>query len=215
MFLWSDEAQEFVNSYDGQFLGLCRDSRCCVVYLTQSLPTYYSKMGGSTAREDAQTLVGKFTTRVYGANLCPDTNEYASRVIGKVLTRRKNGSRGKADNFNIGMNTGESENSGSSFNSGSSSSYQGGRGNHGSNSGSGNSSGQGSNWGANKGRGTSRNENEGYSESMEYAIEPGDFARRLKTGGPQNGNIVTAIWFQSARKFNASGTNWMLVRFKQ
>jgi TraM recognition site of TraD and TraG len=215
VFLWSDEAQEFVNSYDAQFLSLCRGSRCCVVNLTQSLPTYYSKMGGSTPREDAQALVGKFMSHIYGANSCPDTNEYASRVIGKVLTRRRNSSRGRAENFNIGMSTGETENSGSSFNSGSSSSYAGGRGNHGSNSGSGHSSGEGSNWGANKGRGTSRNENEGYSESMEYAIEPGDFARLLKSGGPQNNNIVTAIWFQTGRKFSASGTNWMLVRFKQ
>jgi uncharacterized membrane protein YgcG len=217
LYLWSDEAQEVVTSYDGQFLGLCRGSRTCVVYLTQSLPTYYSKMSGSTPREDAQALVGKFMTHIYGANSCPDTNEYASRVIGKVITRRKNRSRGKADNFNIGMNTGESENSGSSFNSGSSANSSGGRGgsSHGSNSGSGRSSGEGSNWGANKGRGTSRNENEGYSESMEYAVEPGDFARMLKSGGPQNNNIVTAIWFQTARTFEASGTNWMLVRFKQ
>jgi hypothetical protein len=215
IFLWSDEAQEFVNSYDGQFLSLCRGSRCCVVYLTQSLPTYYSKMGGTTARDDAESLVGKFMSHVYGANSCPITNEYASRVIGKVLTRRRNSSRGRADNFNIGMNTGESENSGSSFNHGSSASSSGGRTNAGSNSGSGYNSGQGSNWGANKGRGTSHNESEGYSESMEYAVEPGFFARSLQTGGPQNNNIVTAIWFQTGRKFNASGTNWMLVRFKQ
>jgi TraM recognition site of TraD and TraG len=217
LFLWSDEAQEFVNSYDAQFLSLCRDSRCSVIYLTQSLPTYYSKMGGSTPREDAQALVGKFAGHLYGANSCPETNDYASRVIGKVVTRRKNRSRGTADSFNIGMNTGESENNGSSFNSGSSSNSAAGRGSssHGSNSGSGHSSSEGSNWGANKGRGTSRNENEGYSESMEFAIEPGDFARMLKTGGPENANIVTAIWFQTARTFEATGTNWMLVRFKQ
>jgi hypothetical protein len=216
VFLWSDEAQEFVNSYDGEFLGLCRDSRCCVVYLTQSLPTYYSKMGGSTARDDAEALIGKFITHVYGGNSCPVTNEFASRVIGKVLTRRRNGSQGRAENFQLGMNTGESENSGSSFNHGSSASSGNGRGSsHGSNAGSGYNSGSGSNWGANKGRGTSHNQSEGYSESMEYAVEPGYFARSLKTGGPQNNNIVTAIWFQTGRKFNASGTNWMLVRFKQ
>ena len=43
--LWSDEAQETVTSYDGEFQSLCRGSKCCTVYLTQSLPTYYSKNG--------------------------------------------------------------------------------------------------------------------------------------------------------------------------
>lgn len=217
IFLWSDEAQETVAPYDGEFLGLARESKCCTVYLTQTLPTYFAKIGGDNPRDAALALAGKFKTHVFCANQCPETNEFASRMIGKVLTRRKNRSRGTSDSFNIGMNTGESENSGSSFNSGSSSNSSGGRGgsSHGANSGSGHTSGEGSNWGANKGRGTSHNENEGYSESMEFAIEPGDFARMLKTGGPQNGNIVTAIWFQAGRVFKASGTNWMLARFKQ
>jgi hypothetical protein len=50
---------------------------------------------------------------------------------------------------------------------------------------------------------------------MEYAVEPGDFARVLQTGGPQNNNIVSAIWFQAGRMFKASRTNWLLARFKQ
>jgi hypothetical protein len=51
---------------------------------------------------------------------------------------------------------------------------------------------------------------------MEYAIEPGDFARILKTGGSKaNGNRVTGIWFQGGRIFKASGTNFMLEAFKQ
>ena len=50
---------------------------------------------------------------------------------------------------------------------------------------------------------------------MEYAIEPGFFGRGLKTGGPQNGNEVTGIWFQGGRVFEASGTNFLLGRFKQ
>jgi hypothetical protein len=50
---------------------------------------------------------------------------------------------------------------------------------------------------------------------MEYAIEPGDFARCLKTGGKPNGNLVTGIWFQGGRIFAASGSNFMLEEFKQ
>jgi hypothetical protein len=77
------------------------------------------------------------------------------------------------------------------------------------------SSSGGNNWGHTRGQGTSQSENHGYSESMEYVIEPGDFARILKTGGKQNNNLVTAVWFQSGRVFNASGSNVLLETFKQ
>jgi hypothetical protein len=50
---------------------------------------------------------------------------------------------------------------------------------------------------------------------MEFAIEPGDFARILKTGGKQNGKRVTGVWFQSGRVFKATGTNMMLETFAQ
>ena len=108
------------------------------------------------------------------------------------------------------MSAGSNESSGMSSSSGSSW----GQG-YSTNAGSASNSGSGSNWGDNRGRGKSENVSRGYSESMEYAIEPGDFARMLKTGGRENGNEVTGIWFQAGRKFKASGTNWLLARFKQ
>ena len=83
------------------------------------------------------------------------------------------------------------------------------------NSGGGNTSGTGNNWGSSRGHGSGKNVNRGYSESMEYAIEPGDFARILQCGGPQNNNEVTGIVFQTSRVFNASGTNYLLARFRQ
>jgi TraM recognition site of TraD and TraG len=216
VFSFSDEAQETVNSYDGEFLSMCRESRCCVTYLTQSLPTYYAKMGGDNPRDAAHALVGKFNTHVYCSNACAETNEYASRTIGKVTTRRGNYSTGTSKSTNEGMTAGANENSGYSSNSGHSSTSPFGFGSNANfNSGSGHNSGSGSNWGSNRGRGTSENVSRGYSESIEYAIEPGDFARMLKTGGKPNGNRVTGIWFQGGRIFKASGNNFMLETFKQ
>jgi hypothetical protein len=215
VFLWSDEAQETVSSYDAEYQSICRGSKACTVYLTQSLPTYYAKLGGDNPRDAAHALVGKFMTHIYHSNACPDTNEYASRVIGKIIRRRGNYSSGSSQSVNLGMNTGNSENSGSSWNFGHSSGSSSGHGNSSSNSGSGHTTGTGTNWGENRGRGTSENVSRGYSESMENAIEPGDFARILKTGGRQNGNQVTGIWFQGGRVFRASGTNMMLETFKQ
>jgi hypothetical protein len=50
---------------------------------------------------------------------------------------------------------------------------------------------------------------------MEYAIEPGDFARFLKTVGEQNGYEVTGVWFQGGRIFRNTGTNHFVARFRQ
>lgn len=211
VFLWSDEAQETVSSYDFEFQSLCRASKCCTVYLTQSLPTYYAKIGGDNPRDAAHALVGKFMTHVYGSNSCPETNDFAARTIGKVVRRRANYSNGTSRSVNIGMNAGSNENHGSSDNYGSSYGGQSTSMNHGS----GSTSGSGNSWGQTKGRGTSRNESRGYTESMEFAIEPGDFGRILQTGGPANGNIVSAVWYQAGRVFEETGTNWLLARFRQ
>jgi len=218
LFLWSDESQETVAPYDGEFLGLARESKCCTVYLTQTLPTYFAKIGGDNPRDAALALAGKFKTHVFCTNSCPETNEFASRMIGKVLTRRANYSEGNSESVNEGMSSGESENRGRSHNSGGSWSASAGMQasrTHGSNSGFGSTSGTGNNWGSNRGRGTSQNRNRGYSESMEPAIEPGDFARCLKTGGPQNRNRVTAVWFQAGRIFKATGRNFLVAEFEQ
>lgn len=218
LFLWSDEAQETCAPEDGAFLGLTRSSKCAVVYLTQNLPKYFSKIGGDTPRDAAEGLVNTFSTHIYHSNPCPTTNEFASRMLGKVLKRRANHSTGSSTSHSVGMNSGRNDNKGHSSNSGSSYSAASGMGNHashGGNYGSGSTSGSGSSWGDTRGRGTSESETTGYSESMESAMEPGDFARLLKNGGRANGGIVTGIWFQSGRKFNSTGTNFMLGRFKQ
>jgi len=210
VFLWSDEAQETVNSYDGEFLSMCRGSKCCVTYLTQSLPTYYAKMGGDNPRDTAHALVGKFNTHIYHSNACQETNDFAARTLGRVLTRRGNYSTGNSESVNVGMSAGSNENTGSSSSHG----YSSGQGHGGLNSNSGSSSGSGSNWGSSQGRGTSRNVSQGYNEAMEYAIEPGAFGRILKNGGRQNRNQVTGIWYQGGRIFS-SGSNFTLEAFRQ
>lgn len=217
VFLWSDEAQETVSSYDGEYQSMCRGSKACTVYLTQSLPTYYARIGGDNPRDAAHALVCKFMTNVFHSKGCAETNEYASRTIGKVMKRHGNYSAGSSRNVNFGMSEGSSESSGTSSSHGfSSSSSSAGQGSSsGSNSSYGTTSSKGSNWGSSRGQGMSRNVSRGYSESMEYAIEPGDFARMLQTGGKQNRYRVTGVWFQAGRVFQVTGTNMLLETFAQ
>ncbi|HEV7659323.1 MAG TPA: hypothetical protein VGO55_05710 [Allosphingosinicella sp.] len=220
VFLWADEAQYFINSFDAEYLSTCRGSRACTVFLSQSLPTFYATIGGEHPRERVQHLLGNFATKIWHSNSCAETNRWAAETIGQVVKRRANFSEGEGTSSNHGMNMGEGSNWGTQSSSGgtvgSSSSSQGGSSsNSGSSWSSGGSQGENDSQGRNRGYGSSSNISQGYSEQMGYVLEPGDFGRILKTGGPANGNRVSAIWYQAGRRFQQSGGNSMLAEFVQ
>ena len=82
VFLWADEAQNFVSEYDMQFQATAGSSRCCTVFITQNLPNYYAEMG-THAVHRTQSLVGNFATKIWHANSDFETNEKAAETIGK------------------------------------------------------------------------------------------------------------------------------------
>lgn len=83
VFLWADEAQFFVNSFDAQFQSTARSSRACTVYLTQNLPSYHSVFGGANSRADADMFLGNLVTKIFHANGDSTTNQWAAETIGK------------------------------------------------------------------------------------------------------------------------------------
>lgn len=212
VFLWADEAQYFVNSFDTDFQSTCRSAKACTVYLSQSLPTYYAKMGGEQAKHRADMLLANFVTKIFHNNADPETNKWAADTIGRIIQRRGSYSEGESYSRSAGMSGGENTSWGTNVGHGSSSD---GHGNFSSNSSSGSNRGGGENWGRSRGRNTSESTSGGYSETMDYEIEPGDFARALKTGGTANNRNVTAVWFQAGKKFNDSRRNYLLARFEQ
>ncbi|MGC3992049.1 MAG: type IV secretory system conjugative DNA transfer family protein [Chthoniobacteraceae bacterium] len=84
VFLWADESQFFVNSYDALFQSTARSSRACTVYLTQNLPSYFSAFGGQNSRSDTESFLGNLGTKMLHANTDPSTNNWASDSIGKT-----------------------------------------------------------------------------------------------------------------------------------
>ena len=207
VFLYADECHYFVTEKDEAFLSTCRGSRACPVFLTQTLPTLYARMG-HTKTAAAQGLIGKFGTLVCHQNACHETNEYVSKVIGRDIHQRKNESRGIGSNSSFGTSSGTSVSMGNS----SSMSFGGGSPSHttGRNTSSGWSDGRSSS------SGSSENWSQGTSEQMDNIIEPAFFARNLKSGGPRNGGIVTAVWFKAGASFHHVGSrNFMLAEFKQ
>lgn len=212
VFLWADESQYFVNSFDADFQSACRGSRACTVYLTQSLPTYYAKMGGEHAKHKADTLLANFVTKIFHNNADPETNRWAADTIGRTIQRRGTYNEGVSTSRNIGLNEGENSNRGWSSSYGVS---RDGHGNISSSSSFGSTGGAGESTGRNRGLNRGSSYSDGYSETMDYEIEPGAFSRVLQTGGPANGRNVTAIWFQAGKIFRDSQRNYLLTRFQQ
>lgn len=83
VFLWADEAQNFVTHYDMQFQATARSTMACTVYISQNMPNYYAEMGGENHKHRVDSLVGNLQTKIFHANSDPVTNEIAAETIGK------------------------------------------------------------------------------------------------------------------------------------
>ena len=209
VFCYADECQYFANTYDDSFLSTSRSSRATLIYLTQTLPALYARFGKDKA-DAAKGLVGKFGTQVFHLNSCVETNTYASQLIGRGMQMR--GTRGGSTGTSTsrGMNQGTNSNRGTSKNSGASYGINSSGWNHGD----GSSSGSGENYGGNVGQGENEGRSWSASEQMDNIVEPNFFATALKSGGPANGNIVSALWFKSGG-FGPGCSNALIARFRQ
>ncbi len=212
VFLWADEAQYFVNVKDDDFLSTCRGSKACVVFLTQTLPTYYARLGQDKS-DAADGLVGKFNTQIFHQNACNRTNTFASQLIGRGLQIRKTTGGSYGTNLTQAVNQGG--NAGEGTSSGGGNSFDGLM-PAGWTSNNGRSSNAGQSWGHNVGRSSNESINYGTTEQMDFLIEPRVFANDLKSGGPKNNNKVTAVWLKAGARFQASaGANTLIVTFEQ
>jgi type IV secretory pathway TraG/TraD family ATPase VirD4 len=92
VFLWADEAQNFITSYDMQFQTTCRSSRVATVYLTQNVSNVYAALGGKGKGQcEAASLFANLNTKLLHANGDPVTNEWASSLIGRSRQFRASG----------------------------------------------------------------------------------------------------------------------------
>ena len=83
VFLWADESQLFVNSYDADFQQTARSARACTVFLTQNISNYYARIGGKDASAETNRLLGGLQTKIFHLNGDKITNEYAADTIAK------------------------------------------------------------------------------------------------------------------------------------
>jgi len=220
VFCYGDEAQEFwAASRDAEFFAMSRSSLCTTIYLTQSLNSIYTKMGGANAHDRGLHAIASMGIRVFCANHCTTTNTWASETIGKAIQRRASFNQSSNVSSNYGFSMGLGTTDGVNSSSGGSSNHSSGSGGSSSSSGSswssGHSWGSSENRGRNRGDSTSHGTSHGYSEAMELIVDPGFFARGLRTGGPAHGFRVTALWTQMARTFPSTGLPFKEVEFRQ
>ncbi len=93
--IWCDEAQMFVNSHDAHYLAQCRSHMGCMIFLTQSLASYYGTLKGETGKHQADALLTNFHHKVFHALGDVATAEWASGLIGKELRTFIGGSTGQ------------------------------------------------------------------------------------------------------------------------
>ncbi len=84
VFLWADEAQNFLHEYDITYQATARSSRVCTVYLTQNLPNYYAQLGGRQGEYQVKSFMGTLATKIFHSNADYDTNKYASDLFGQI-----------------------------------------------------------------------------------------------------------------------------------
>lgn len=84
VFLWADEAQNFLHEHDAEFQATARSSRIATVYLTQNIPNYYANMGGIKGEYKVKSFLGTLATKMFHANADIETNKYASDLIGEA-----------------------------------------------------------------------------------------------------------------------------------
>jgi hypothetical protein len=97
VFLWADEAQNFITSYDMQFQTTCRSSRVATVYLTQNVSNVYAVLGGQEkGRAEAASLFANLNTKVFHANGDPVTNEWAASLVGRSRQFMANGNSSRS-----------------------------------------------------------------------------------------------------------------------
>ncbi len=79
VFLWADEAQNFVTKFDAEYQAVARSAGGCTVYLTQNRESYRRVLGNYDA---VDSLLGNLQAKFFCQN-SGETNEWASKLLGE------------------------------------------------------------------------------------------------------------------------------------
>ena len=93
VFLFCDEAHQYITPFDQVFAATARSQRVCVTFLFQNVDTLITSIGTSWhARHLVNAMLGNLATTIFHANTSPETNQWAADRIGQDLQWRLGGS---------------------------------------------------------------------------------------------------------------------------
>lgn len=93
VFLFCDEAHQYITPFDQVFAATARSQRVCTTFLYQNVDTLITSIGTSWhARHLVNAMLGNLATTIFHANTSPETNQWAADRIGQDLQWRLGGS---------------------------------------------------------------------------------------------------------------------------
>ena len=79
VFLWADEAQNFISKFDSEYQAVARSAAGCTVYLTQNRESFLRVLQSYPA---VDSLLGNLQAKFFCQN-SGDTNEWAAKLLGE------------------------------------------------------------------------------------------------------------------------------------
>ena len=101
-FLFADECQEFITSYDARFMATARESRCCTVFITQNISNLYAAVKAQNVKYVVDSLLANFMTKIFCANADSLTNKWAADVIAQSWQYKSQSSMNMGQNASMG-----------------------------------------------------------------------------------------------------------------
>ena len=97
VFLWADEAQNFVTKFDAEYQAVARSAAGCTVFLTQNRESYRRVLGNTDA---VDSLLGNLQAKFFCQN-SGETNEWASKLLGERWLKITSTNVGQSQNDGI------------------------------------------------------------------------------------------------------------------
>lgn len=99
VFLWADEAQNFVTKRDAEYQAVARSAGGCTVFLTQNRESYRRVLGNNDA---VDSLLGNLEAKFFCQN-SGDTNRWAAELLGERWVPITSTNAGQSQNDGIQM----------------------------------------------------------------------------------------------------------------
>lgn len=94
VFLWADEAQNFISKFDSEYQAVARSAGGCTVMLSQNRESFRRVLKNYDA---VDSLLGNLQCKFFCQN-AGDTNEWAAKLLGERWLRISNTSTGQSGN---------------------------------------------------------------------------------------------------------------------